>query len=419
MNRPIKLFEDMNGNFYIKNKKGEKLYIATELSKKSFQKKIIKIYKKNKKAIKLKNRKRRAYRDKPITRMELGTSSQSYHHYQPNTNESKITSKDSIYITDIEKEEMLLNKIKKIREKYITTAESGEITKLKMEIENLTKRSNIGEKVLKSLLSDNIILEQKLNDGNTVDIREKTSGRPVKPPPPNSGYKDNQIWRNKTSTERTLIRSKFNTVEESSEPKEPKNATYDMLKEQQKNRKSKESKESKGEERLRKKLEDELDDDIENEYMLSEPETNPFEDEEKPFLKGGGHIKSEGEFMFCPIISKEEIHNIKLNENGLPTFFIVQINKKNIAIYIDKYNIMYYDCSSNIVNEEIKREVIKLIGDFHLMRKFKYSKTNEPLSFDTGFCAIRFINKILEGMSFKHATNFNEETDMSYEEEFV
>ena len=183
------------------------------------------------------------------------------------------------------------------------------------------------------------------------------------------------------------------------------------------------------------------------------PDESLYESEIKTIMKNKNAV-------YCPVIARDEIDDIKVNTDDKPTFFVMNLSNRDVAgthwvaVYIDKYDVNYFDSFGKPPDKDLKQKLLEmndkstkynLTGDEKLpleadgvpleadgvnrvpinLKKFKYNKREiqDPLSSDCGYMSIEFLENLLEGESFAKATNFDEkevqrEID-KYEEEFV
>jgi len=203
------------------------------------------------------------------------------------------------------------------------------------------------------------------------------------------------------------------------------------------------------------------------------PDESLYESEIKTIMKNKNAV-------YCPVIARDEIDDIKVNTDDKPTFFVMNLSNRDVAgthwvaVYIDKYDVNYFDSFGKPPDKDLKQKLLEmndkstkynLTGDEKLpleadgvpleadgvpleadgvpleadgvgiaternrvpinLKKFKYNKREiqDPLSSDCGYMSIEFLENMLKGESFAKATNFDEkevqrEID-KYEEEFV
>jgi len=449
MRRPVKLYTDKKG-FYLLSKSGKKVYLETDLNFKQLQNDIIQFYKQSRTNIKKRKYKKRLYRKKPITQQEISdeqrrkdTSSTS------STNTGNVISrssipppigqKDILYMTDTEKQEPYLLRIKQLEQALFTNTDtSGNIDRdfkrtITDEIRQLSDKTKIGESVIKDMINKSYnedirkqTEDQQLKADKKLNVRSSNLGRKLIPPLKTynldewatlSGSKRqylNMKWRKELDKERAKSVDTGGVIEE-------KNATYDMLREQAKGRTVNETE---GEMRLTQRLEDEINDDIEKSFMDF---TTGSDTISEGTLSGSGQVvykDGENEYIqqhenlsFLPVIFLEQIKYMKI-KNEEPTYFIIIGKNGNYtAIYIDKYDCCIYDPLGEN-DKDIRKEVLDLCLDMkhYQLRKIKYNTKRNNLCFDTGFCCIKFLEKMLNGESFKTATTYNNETEKHIEQ---
>ena len=126
--------------------------------------------------------------------------------------------------------------------------------------------------------------------------------------------------------------------------------------------------------------------------------------------------------VFCPVIARDETDKIKMKPYTEPTFCIMNLSKRDdpdggthwTAIYIDKYDVCYYDSFGREPDSDIRANMKKMSDSQNCphMRKFKYNTIDnqDVNSSDCGWMCIKFITNMLNGKSFKSATHFDETT---------
>jgi hypothetical protein len=157
------------------------------------------------------------------------------------------------------------------------------------------------------------------------------------------------------------------------------------------------------------------------------PDESLYESEIKTIMKNKNAV-------YCPVIARDEIDDIKVNTTT-PTFFVMNLSNRDeagthwVAVYIDEYDVNYFDSFGKPPPVALKQKLLEINnltsdGERNL-KKFKYNKREiqDPLSSDCGYMSIEFLENMLKGESFAKATNFDEkevrrEID-KYEEEFV
>ena len=132
-------------------------------------------------------------------------------------------------------------------------------------------------------------------------------------------------------------------------------------------------------------------------------------------------IMKKEDAVFCPVIARDEIKDIKIVGNGEPTFFVMNLSKRDdkdggshwISVYMDDNDISYFDSFGKDVPSDIKNDLIKLADKdiLNTLRKFKINRKvlQKDYQTDCGYRAVEFLDNMLEGKSFKAATNFTED----------
>ena len=151
--RPIRIQMDDDGKYFMKNKKGKKIYTkgsSINLSKNKIQKLFINIYEKSKKTNKRKRKKiaEGSYRTVPLTKEEIASNSTSS---VGASLTSANTGKDLLYMTDVEKGNQLIKQISDNRKNYYLT--QGIIDPPSIAESGSKKNNNLEDRVL--TLEDN------------------------------------------------------------------------------------------------------------------------------------------------------------------------------------------------------------------------------------------------------------------------
>ena len=157
------------------------------------------------------------------------------------------------------------------------------------------------------------------------------------------------------------------------------------------------------------------------------PDESLYESEIKTIMKNKNAI-------YCPVIAKDEIDDIKVNTDKKPTFFVMNLSNRDeagthwVAVYIDKYDITYFDSFGKPPDKDIKQKLLEISNVSHINNPSRNLK--DPLSSDCGFYSINFIENMLEGKTFAESTNlknsnlkkdkkYYQEEIKPYEEEYV
>lgn len=481
MKRPVKLYEDKKGRFYIINKKGKKLYLKTKLSFKELQQDIIRFYKETKTKIKKKKYKKRLYRKKPITQKELteeqrrldtqsssGISTQQQQ--QPTAIDSSKSApiRDSdIYLTDIQKQEPFIMKIRQLEQALITNTDtSGNIDKdfkdtITRQITDLSDKSKIGEKVIKDMITKqynkDINRQERTIGQKKYNIRSDKLGRKLTLPLDKSYNLED--WKKLPTWKRQYLNKKwkqeidnigYEETKSEGSNKEEKNATYDRIREERLKRQ-----ESDTTFMSRRTSLDSVIANDEQERLLSQQDITPMgiegvdyivvrpedrvhydeygrsiplidylnslevgimENDNRSNMSGQGINNLLKDFSFLPILHANQIQEIPIKQEE-PTYFIVKKNNEYTAVFIDSNDCCIYDPLGEN-DKEIKEEVLDLClkNNHNMLRKIKYNTKPNENCWDTGFCCIQFIEKMLDGQSFKNSTKYEGETQKSREQ---
>ena len=141
-------------------------------------------------------------------------------------------------------------------------------------------------------------------------------------------------------------------------------------------------------------------------------------------------IMKKEALIFCPVIARDEIKDIKIVGDGEPTFFVMNLSKRDatdggshwVSIYMDDNDISYFDPFGRDVPTDIKEDLITLAGKdiLNTLRKFKINRKilQKDYQTDCGYRSVEFLDNMLEGKSFKESTNFTEKDMKKLKEKY-
>ena len=387
MKRPIRILKNSKGKLYIKNKKGSIVNIKTKLPRHIIQKVYVNIYDKHKTPIKRRRRKQKnIYRNRPVTDREGDSSYSSEKKPAP-------VGKDTIYLTDIEKEKQHKDLLAQNRKNTLTS----------QGIEHDSSAQ------AKPTSDDNG--EQK-TDGVETKSSKRGRGRPKgaktqKLDRPENFMGLEKEWGLLSKSTQTFIcghaSSRFDEdgVEIESDGEDPNEAGAKSMQVSRGNS-----------------------EDEDTEFMSANghsnikpselyPDESLMEDDIKEIIKKNDHV-------YCPVIAHDELDKIKVRSDGKPTFFIMNLSNRNspshgthwVSVWVDNYDVCYFNSFGIPPDNKFKNLLIEYINkvEHPTLRKFKYNTkvTQDKDSSDCGYQCIKFIENMLSGDSFKTATNFTE-----------
>ena len=463
--RPIRIMGETGGKYFMKNKKGKKIFLNTiNMSKNKIQKVFINIYEKGKKG---KRGKKKiadgSVRSVPITQGEVSRRPQG--EVSPNsTSGGSNTGKDMIYMTDVEKGNQLIKQISDNRKNYYLmqgivdppplaepktrSLATDRLSLLENDLKQTkqaafqyinnqendaaAKKLNVRSGYLgrpkgsknkpKPHPDEGGVAEQKGNPPPEVPPEPQPAGRPDMFQEPPSNIINYIRSKNQGDYSFQLLSDQVPKIQNSIEIEQQSFAQKQLLLARKPNTPAE------------KRLITELTRDIrENKISPTQQALLDWYEANKDLVGFGETngddalyesqlqeiIKKEN-LVYLPVIARDEIKDIEISKGGKPTFFVMNMSKRDdpdggshwVSVYMDKYNLDYFDSFGKPPPADIKQNLIKLSNrsEVSVLRKFKTNRkvlqTEEQT--DCGYRASFFIDEMLSGKTFGEATNITE-----------
>lgn len=426
MKRPIKIHKHVSGKLYIKGNKGN-IFINSDVALHRLQAKAVKLYSRNRKRIIRKPETKKLYTVENISQTKLPS-----------------VGKDLLYMTAEEKAVSKANGVAESKTlkapQFETVTNDNRILTERMniflaDIEALKKNENKLLQDYEILRKENEIktrlIDEYRDEIDTITkprrkVNGKAEGFALKPPDPTSmrRFEEKAIAELETKAVADMI-------EPTIEPKKPRlKKPKGMTENVNWNRISYEEKQQYVDKYTPAPIPTPIPE-IPEISIIPEDITD-----NKPFFGQGfvsmkptdfrnsglyendiEEILEKRDLIRCPVVARDEIPNSK--------YFIMNLSNRNeegthwVAIYTDEYNICYFDCLGNPPTNALRKELISINPETQYLRKFKYNtKQIEPNNEDNcGYHCILFLENMLNGCSFKEATQFTNDDVVKLEED--